>query len=185
MADQSEVSKALPGDTKVDISSIMSRISQLEREKNQLQEQVTNKESQLSKMTEAKKAEMQKVMDTMISNWLEQLKQNQQMTSEKVEDFEKGLHKVINATADDSGVWQVVCSASAMHASNVSELEQMRIQKEDLEKKLSGGSFSSINDRADIGNTIGNKRKAEENAEMPTRDVPDIWDEFIGQYKYN
>ena len=162
-----------------DINSILNRVTQLENEKKRLQQELESNGQRLEKMTEAKKQEMQKVMDTMIMKWLENL-QKQNLSAEKAAEFQKGMESLVNKTADDSGIWQVVCSASAASAANVSQVEEYRLKCEELEKRLAGGEFSSYDSRAEVGE----KRRAVDDPEMPARGpVDDIWSEFMCQYK--
>lgn len=47
-------------------------------------------------------------------------------TPEKKEQFKTGLQQLAKATAEDSGLWQVVCCASEQHIMNAKTLESMR-----------------------------------------------------------
>ena len=57
----------------LDMASVLSKIQLLEREKAELSHQILQKDNKLAKLTESKRAEMQQVLETTISKFLQDL----------------------------------------------------------------------------------------------------------------
>jgi hypothetical protein len=126
-----------------DLSSILSQVKGLEDEKAKLiqlleTERLRLKEAQAKteKMSEAKRNEMRQALDTVIMTWLQDSVKDEAVR----EEFKQGMNRLVDNTAEDSGVWQVVCQASNVHALHLQELERMRVENEEL-KTRAGGDF--------------------------------------------
>lgn len=149
----------------VDINTLITQLKSVEGDRTQLLQQIEQLQSKIGKLTEGKKAEMQKALDTVISDWLAQSVDDENVRDE----FKKGMSRLVDQTAEDSGVWRVVCCASNLHAKNLHQLETMRIEMENL-KKTGEGEFKDPNNR---------KRGAEE----MTKENVNIWEEFAQNLK--
>ncbi len=153
-----------------DLSSILSQVKGLEEEKTKLlqmleaeRERLKEAQAKAEKMSEGKRNEMKQALDTVIMNWLQDA-----VKDEKVrEEFKQGMNRLVENTAEDSGVWQVMCQASNAHAQRLQELERMRVENEEL-KSRGGGDFRDEASR---------KRAREEPGAGPASDG-NVWTEF-------
>jgi len=135
--------------TQNDISSVLSKVQGLEEEKSRLirlleeeRERVKDALAKADKLSEGKRTEMRQALDTVIMNWL-----RDSVKDEKIrEEFKNGMDRLVDNTAEDSGVWQVVCCASNLHAQRLQEMEQMRIENDNL-KLRNTGEFKDDNSR--------------------------------------
>jgi hypothetical protein len=144
-----------------DLSSILSQVKGLEDEKSKLmqlleteRERLKEAQAKAEKMSEGKRNEMKQALDTVIMNWLQDA-----VKDEKVrEEFKQGMNRLVENTAEDSGVWQVMCQASNAHAQRLQELERMRTENEELKAKH-GGDFrdeaSRKRGRDEAGGAVG------------------------------
>lgn len=139
-----------------DIQALLSKIAELESEKAVLSQTLHQANGKVEKLTEKTKIDMQEKLTGMISSFVKDLPN---ATQEKKDEFMKGLERLVNNTAEDSGIWQVVCCASEAHANNVVALEAARKENEELKQRLNGGSFAMPQARMEIDN--GKKRKAD------------------------
>lgn len=153
-----------------DLTSILSQVKGLEDEKAKLiqlleTERLRLKESQAKteKMSEAKRNEMRQALDTVIMTWLQDSVKDEAIR----EEFKQGMTRLVDNTAEDSGVWQVVCQASNVHAQRLQELERMRVENEELRTR-GGGDFKDDASR---------KRGREETMETKEGNF-NIWTEF-------
>ena len=153
--------------TPQDLSSILAQVKGLEEEKSKLiqlleTERVRLKESQAKtdKMSEGKRIEMRQSLETVITNWLQDAVKDEKIR----EEFKEGMNRLVETTADDSGVWQVVCCASNVHAQHLQEIERFRVENDELKSK-GGGDFKDDKNR---------KRGREEEVETPGN----IWADF-------
>jgi len=132
-----------------DITSVLSKVQGLEEEKARLvrlleeeKDRVRDALAKADKLSEGKRTEMRQALDTVIMNWLKD-----SVKDEKIrEEFKNGMDRLVENTAEDSGVWQVVCCASNLHAQRLQELEHMRIENDNL-KLRSTGEFKEDNSR--------------------------------------
>lgn len=162
---------------KPDISSLLTHVSTLEQERATLKQERERLESllqsqsqQLDKFQEAKRTEMKAKLDTMITDWLKDI----DVADENVKkEFMTGMERLVKDTKDDSGVWQVMCCASAAHKQRVSEIQRLKDEFGSIRSLAEKGTF-----QAEEARLVG-KRK---DPELPTRDV---WSEFESFMKCN
>ena len=162
---------------KPDISSLLTHVSTLEQERAALKQERERLESmlqtqtqQLDKYQEAKRTEMKTKLDTMITDWLKDI----DVADDKVkQEFMTGMERLVKDTKDDSGVWQVMCCASAAHKQRVSEIQRLKDEYGSIKSLAERGSFQAEETRV-----VGKRKDPEE----PTRDV---WSEFESFMKVN
>ena len=154
-------------ETTPDLNSMLTHVNSLESEKKAMQEYLAKQNERIEKLTAGKKAEMKKTLEGMVDGWLN----NIDISDEKVkEEFVQGMQGIVNNTKEESGVWQVLCCASAAHKRNVGELQRVTEEYNALKTKVEGGTFHSEEAR------IGSKRKE---PEEPTRvGGNNAWDDF-------
>jgi hypothetical protein len=111
-------------------------------------------------MQESKRSEMEQMMNSTITKWLENLQTKDAASKDQLRD---GLNRLVQQ-GDESGVWNVIACASSNWAHNVDQIETLTHQLNEYkekEKLLSGGIFQSEESRmSSIG--IGEKRKYDE-----------------------
>jgi hypothetical protein len=150
---------------KPDLNSVLSHVNSLEGEKKQLQDYLAKQNERIEKLTASKRDEMKKQLDTMISEWLN----NIDVTDESMkQEFMNGMERIVKDTKEDSSVWQVMCCASAAHKRNVGQLQAVQDEYNALKTKVEGGTFHTEEARA------GSKRKEPEEATRGSN----VWDEF-------
>jgi hypothetical protein len=152
-----------------DLSSILAQVKGLEEEKTKLlrlledeRKKLSDAQARADKMSEGKRIEMRQALDTVIMNWLQDSVQDEKIRDE----FKQGMNRLVENTAEDSGVWQVVCCASNVHARHMQEIERMRVENESL-KSRGGGDFKD--ERC---------RKRERDDPAPGEASGNIWTEF-------
>jgi hypothetical protein len=102
----------------------------LETERERLKES----QAKAEKMSEGKRTEMRQALDTVIMNWLQDAVKDDKVR----EEFKQGMDRLVDTTAEDSGVWQVVCCASSVHAQKLQEIERIRLENEELKSRHAG-----------------------------------------------
>lgn len=124
-----------------DLSSILAQVKGLEEEKGRLlqlleaeRERVKEVQARAERMSEGKRNEMRQSLETVITNWLQDAVQDEKIR----EEFKKGMSRLVDDTAEDSGVWQVVACASNVHARRLQEIERMRLENEELKSRGTG-----------------------------------------------
>jgi chromosome segregation ATPase len=161
-------SDASVSQTGLENTSIMQQVATQERQIAELKNQLQERNSRLDKFQTAKKAEMEAMMSGM-RDWIKNLELKNENYSA---DFEKGLQRLVDNSADDNGVWQVMCEASASATKKEQQYQVLKQQYDELKQKTHGGEFGSAEAR------VGDKRQALDDPSSNT--VPgDIWSQFI------
>ena len=100
-----------------DLSALLSQVKvlesdrerlarELEEAKRKIEEEHRRMEevnTKMGRLTEGKRAEMQQAFDTVIKKWLADSVQDEKVR----EEFQTGMARLVENTAEDSGVWQV------------------------------------------------------------------------------
>ncbi len=181
-ATPSATTNTVPSSSIMDLASVLSKIQSLEKEKADMRAQLESTTARLSKLQESKRAEMEQMMNSTISKWLENLQTSDAGAKEQLKE---GLNRLVQS-GDESGVWNVIACASSNWVSNVNQIEQLTTQLNEYREKerlLSGGIFQSEESR--VSNSaippVGEKRKIDgiSQAHGATSSTPgDIWSEF-------
>jgi hypothetical protein len=160
-----------------DLTSILAQVKGLEEEKTKLmqlldteRERLKEAQAKADKMSEGKRNEMRQALDTVIMTWLQDA-----VKDEKVrEEFKQGMNRLVETTAEDSGVWQVVCQASSVHAQKMQEIERFRLENEELRSR-GAGDFKEE----------GSRKRGREDAEAsnPGRTDGNVWAEFENEIR--
>jgi len=100
-----------------DLSALLSQVKVLESDRERLareleearrkieeeQRRLEEVNSKMGRLKEGKRAEMQQAFDTVIKKWLADSVQDEKVRQE----FQTGMARLVENTAEDSGVWQV------------------------------------------------------------------------------
>jgi hypothetical protein len=100
-----------------DLSALLSQVKVLESDRERLARELEEARrkieeehrrleevnSKMGRLTEGKRAEMQQAFDTVIKKWLADSVQDEKVRQE----FQTGMSRLVENTAEDSGVWQV------------------------------------------------------------------------------
>ena len=173
----------------MDFASILAKIQSLEKEKADMRAQLENVSGKLSKLQESKRAEMEQMMNSTITKWLENLETKD--AAAKLQ-LKEGLNRLVQQ-GDESGVWNVIACASSSWVHNVGQIEQLTSQlneykvcvsrvlpdsaqvldtclihllvRQEKERLLSGGIFQAEESRVassaipSVGSLAGEKRR--------------------------
>ena len=109
-----------------DLSALLSQVKVLESDRERLsreleearkkieeeQRRLDEVNTKMGRLTEGKRAEMQQAFDTVIKKWLADSVQDEKVRQE----FQTGMARLVENTAEDSGVWQVLPVLSMLPA---------------------------------------------------------------------
>jgi hypothetical protein len=158
-----------------DMNAILEKIKALEQERAEMQKNLDTTQSRLGKMQEAKKAEMNHVLDNVIKKYVDKIQttdeSQKEVFNEKKQNFWEGMKRLADTTQEDSGIWQVMVCASQMEELRASEMEKMRLEYDEMKKQLNGRFGEEIE-------RTGKKRRQEEEPEVPGRTSDSLWDDW-------
>ena len=92
------------------------------------------------------------------------------------EEFKRGMKGLVDKSAEENGVWQMMVAASALHERQAHDLDTLRLENNDLKQKIDGHYATSSSRTEDL---LG-KRKAEVDGDRVgvAAGAVNIWDEF-------
>jgi len=152
-----------------DLNNVLLHIKNLEQQKQELEKRLQETEERASRMSQKTKAAMQSAMDTLMKKWMDAVETKDDTVKQQ---FKTGLDTLINKSADENGVWQMMVAASALHERQEHNLDKLRQENNELRGRVDS-SFATPESRT------GAKRKAE--TELGPGDVSstkDMWAEF-------
>ena len=152
-----------------DLNNVLLHIKNLEQQKQELEKRLQETEERASRMSQKTNAAMQSAMDTLMKKWMDAVETKDDTVKQQ---FKTGLDTLINKSADENGVWQMMVAASALHERQEHNLDKLRQENNELRGRVDS-SFATPESRT------GAKRKAE--AELGPGDVSstkDMWAEF-------
>ena len=152
-----------------DLNNVLIHIKNLEQQKQELERRLQETEERAARMSQKTKAAMQSAMDTLMKKWMDAVETKDDVVKQQ---FKTGLDTLINKSADENGVWQMMVAASALHERQEHNLDKLRQENNELRSRVDS-SFATPESR------VGAKRKAE--ADLGPGDVapaPDMWAAF-------
>tara|TARA_B100000795_G_scaffold241347_1_gene204050 strand:+ start:50 stop:607 length:558 start_codon:yes stop_codon:yes gene_type:complete len=160
------------GEKKSDMTNILQHIKNLETNNNELKGKLQDAETRNGKLSAKTREGMQSALDSLMKKWMDAV----ETKDDKVKDsFKDGLNKLVEKSAEDNGVWQMMVAASSLHERQSHDLDQLRIQNDELKSKVDG-MYGDTDSR-----TVGRKGKASE--QLAREDVAvdpadDMWGDF-------
>jgi len=158
-----------------DMSNILQHIKNLETNNVTLKSQLQDAEVRNGKLSAKTREGMQSALDTLMKKWMDAV----ETKDDKVKDsFKNGLTQLVEKSAEDNGVWQMMVAASSLHERQNHDLDQLRVENNTLKSKVDG-LYGDAGSR-----TVGQKSKAD--SELSREDVPavvseDMWNDFAKQ----
>ena len=158
-----------------DMSNILQHIKNLETNNNELKGRLEDADSRIGKLSAKTREGMQSALDTLMKKWMDAV----ETKDDKVKDsFKNGLTQLVEKSAEDNGVWQMMVAASSLHERQNHDLDLLRVENNSLKSKVDG-LYGDAGSR-----TVGHKSKAEN--ELSRADVPpvvseDMWNDFAKQ----
>jgi hypothetical protein len=155
-----------------DMSNVLTHIKSLESRSKDLELQLLDAQKRNEKLSQKTREGMQSALDTLMKKWMDAVETKDGDVKDK---FKNGLETLVNKSAEDNGVWQMMVAASSLHERQEHDLDKLRCENTDLRSKVDGIY-------ADSGSrTVGEKSKAP--GELCRHDVgaessSNIWETF-------
>jgi hypothetical protein len=152
-----------------DLNNVLTHIKNLEQQKQELEKRLEETEERAARMSQKTKAAMQSAMDTLMKKWMDAVETKEDTVKQQ---FKTGLDTLINKSADENGVWQMMVAASALHERQEHNLEKLRGENNELRGRVDS-SFATQESR------VAGKRKAD--TDLGPGDVAlskDMWADF-------
>ena len=147
---------------------MLKHIDSLEKKNAKLQEDLKFANSRNEKMAAKTKEGMQSALDTLMKRWMDAV----ETKDETVKDhFREGINKLVQNSAEDNGVWQMMVAASALHERQTHDLDKLCTENDEMRKSIEG-RFATPESRKRPADTQLDRNDVAETSDSS------IWDDF-------
>lgn len=157
-----------------DMSNMLRHIEQLEAKLSTKEKQLQEAQQRVEKFSARTREGMQSALDSLMKKWMDACETKDEKCKEQ---FQHGMKKLVENSAEENGVWQMMVAASALHQRQEHDLDKLRVENNELKQKIDGHyATPASRTREDI---LG-KRKAdgEPDSGQNNDDAAGLWDSF-------
>lgn len=173
MASTSETNPSNQSTDVTDVANILLKMKEQQEYIEKMKVELEQKEQRLNSAVAEKRKEMQAYMEG-IKKYIEKLKDNVPET--ELQQVIKGLERCAE-TGERNPLFEVMVQASALNNAGAVEQEKLRLENEELKKKMQGGLFANESARVS-----GNKRDFNEISNSNPTGMG-FWDSFEASMK--
>ena len=119
---------------------------------------------------------MQNALDSLMKKWMDACETKDDKCKEQ---FKHCMEKLVQNSAEENGVWQMIVAASALHERQEHDLDKLRGENDTLKQRIDG-QYATPSSRT--GGALG-KRKADNEPEQDVSNVAveDMWAHFASE----
>jgi cell division protein FtsB len=157
-----------------DVSNMLRHIESLEKKLQQRDSELTDAKTRVEKFSQRTREDMQSALDSLMKKWMDAVETKDETCKEE---FKKDMEKLVQNSAEDNGVWQMMVAASSLHEKQEHNLDQLRLENNELKQKIDG-HYATPSSRMD--NSLG-KRKTDEDIgpeSVGAENTSNIWEDF-------
>jgi hypothetical protein len=163
------------GQAKNDMSNMLLHIEQLESKLNVKEKQLQEATQHVEKFSARTREGMQSALDSLMKKWMDSCETKDEKCKEQ---FKHGMEKLVQNSAEENGVCQMMVAASELHECQEHDLDKLLLENNDLKQKIDGHyATSDAPTRSDV---LG-KRNADEEPKSG-EDTACIWASFANEY---
>ena len=154
-----------------DMGNMLRHIEQLESKLTAKEKQLSDAQQRVEKFSARTREGMQSALDSLMKKWMDACETKDDKCKEQ---FQHGMKKLVEHSAEDNGVWQMMVAASALHEKQEHDLDKLRGENLELKQKIDGhyATPGSRTQESSLG-----KRKANDEPET-IDDSAGLWDSF-------
>lgn len=116
-------------------SNMLKHIDSLEKKIAKLQNDLQSANTRNEKMAAKTKEGMQSALDTLMKRWMDAVETKEESVKDH---FREGMNKLVQNSAEDNGVWQMMVAASALHERQIHDLDKLREENDEMRKSIEG-----------------------------------------------
>ena len=154
------------------MTNMLRHIEKLESKLQDKDSELSDAKQRVEKFSARTREGMQSALDSLMKKWMDAVETKD--TNSK-EEFKRGMEKLVQNSAEENGVWQMMVAASSLHKRREHDLEQLRVENNELKEKIDYHYASTDSRTRNAG-----KRKAEDEGDRVTvaADQHNIWEDF-------
>jgi hypothetical protein len=159
-----------PAEKGSDVGNMLRHIEALESRLAQKDKQLSDAQQRVEKFSARTREGMQSALDSLMKKWMDACETKDEKCKEQ---FKHGMEKLVQNSAEENGVWQMMVAASALHQRQEHDLDKLRGENTELKQRIDG-HYATPGARTD--SALG-KRKAEAEPERG-EDASALWEDF-------
>jgi hypothetical protein len=154
-----------------DMHNMLRHIEQLEGKLSAKEKQLLEAQHRVEKFSARTREGMQSALDSLMKKWMDACETKDEKCKEQ---FKSGMEKLVQNSAEENGVWQMMVAASALHQRQEHDLDKLRTENSEMRSKIDG-QYATKGSRT--AEDVLGKRKAES---QPDEVEPgyDLWSDF-------
>jgi hypothetical protein len=153
-----------------DVGNMLRHIEALESRLSQKEKQLSDAHQRVEKFSARTREGMQSALDSLMKKWMDACETKDEKCKEQ---FKHGMEKLVQNSAEENGVWQMMVAASALHEKQEHDLDKLRGENNELKQRIDG-HYATPGARTE--GSLG-KRKAEAEPERG-EDASALWEDF-------
>ena len=155
------------------MQNMLKHIEQLESKLTVKEKALLEAQTKAEKFSARTREGMQSALDTLMQKWMDAVETKDATYKEE---FKRGMKGLVDKSAEENGVWQMMVAASALHERQTHDLDTLRLENDGLKQKIDGHYATASSRTEDL---LG-KRKADVQGDRVTvaADAVDIWGDF-------
>ena len=159
---------------KHDMGNMLRHIEQLEGKLTVKEKQLLEATQRVEKFSARTREGMQSALDSLMKKWMDACETKDEKCKEQ---FKHGMEKLVQNSAEENGVWQMMVAASSLHERQEHDLDKLRLENNELKHRIDGQyATSDARTRSDV---LG-KRKADGEPETG-EDTAGMWASFASE----
>ena len=159
---------------KHDMGNMLRHIEQLEGKLTVKEKQLLEATQRVEKFSARTREGMQSALDSLMKKWMDACETKDEKCKEQ---FKHGMEKLVQNSAEENGVWQMMVAASSLHERQEHDLDKLRLENNELKHRIDGQyATSDARTRPDV---LG-KRKADGEPETG-EDTAGMWASFASE----
>ena len=159
-----------PAEKGSDVGNMLRHIEALEGKLAQKDKQLSDAQQRVEKFSARTREGMQSALDSLMKKWMDACETKDEKWKEQ---FKHGMEKLVQNSAEENGVWQMMVAASALHQRQEHDLDKLRGENTELKQRIDG-HYATPGARTD---SAFGKRKAEAEPERG-EDASALWEDF-------
>ena len=159
-----------------DMGNMLRHIENLEAKLASKDKQLNDAQQRVEKFSARTREGMQSALDSLMKKWMDACETKDDRCKEQ---FKNGMEKLVQSSAEENGVWQMMVAASALHNRQEHDLDKLRMENNTLKQKIDGHYATSASRTGGaLGGALG-KRKAEDE---PQQDISNEADDMRASF---
>ena len=161
-------------DKSSDMGNMLRHIENLEAKLAGKDKQLMDAHQRVEKFSARTREGMQSALDSLMKKWMDACETKDDKCKEQ---FKHGMEKLVQSSAEENGVWQMMVAASALHQRQEHDLDKLRMENNTLKQKIDG-HYATSGSRTD--SALG-KRKAEDAPQQDDTIAENLWASFASE----